>query len=160
MRKRALTLLWLATATVFAAVASKPDKHIISYSTDEGTLVFIKPRKLQALEYDITLNSTNDSVAVTYTLRTPTTALSTDSTTVNDSLRFANERIYVEPDSKGWRYRLKFRMSANEFANTFCQPHALSLTVGGLRFANSIKAQSRESAICLTAQTISRLNKK
>lgn len=159
MQKRTATLIWLATATFIVAVAAKPEKQIISYSACDGTLVFIKPRKIKGIEYDITLNSTNDSVAVTFTLHAGSTTQQTDSTTVNDSLRFANERIYVEPESKGWRYRLRFRMSAEEFGNTFCKPGILSLTIGDSRFANSEKAQRKEAEICLMAKTLMELNK-
>lgn len=170
MLKQALILISVAISANFNIVkAAAPDKQIISRTTGEGTLVFIKPQKMSPLKgskinkpitYDITLNSNIDSATITYTFHHSNPAAVIDSTTINNSSSFANELIYAEPEAKGWIYRLRFKIPIVEFKQTFCAPTQLSLTVSNQQFANPAKKQQQNSKICQTAIMIAELNKK
>ena len=132
-------------------------------------LVFVKPRKMakttnssdaKPLEYDITLCSQTDSVAVTYTLITKNTYLQLDSTVINETIHEPNERLYIEPKGKNWVYRLRFKLAQDDFLQTFCGTAQLELRVDDYRFTIPQSKQPKEAEICRTALTLIEMNKK
>lgn len=152
-----------------AASPASPEKQMVSHSAGDDTIVFVKPRKMptadkaassKPITYDVTLSTQTDSVSVTYTLTTKVPTLNTDSTGVNGLRSFANERIYVEPKSKEWVYRLRFKMPSETFRETFCNTDSLELKTGNCTFLLSPKKQTKEAEINRMALKIIELNKK
>lgn len=145
------------------------NKHFVSHSSGEGMVVFIKPRKMakapssaavKPLIYDITLNTLSDTVAVTYTLIARSPSLQIDSTALNNSLKYPNERIFIEPKSNKWIYRLRFKMSEEDFKNSFCDNSALELKVDNCAFIIPEAKKPKEADIFKTTLTLINLNKK
>lgn len=169
MKKLLFALLALLAALTAAAI--NPDKHLVYHSSGDHTIVFVKPRKMskapgcpavKPLTYDITMNTMNDSVLVTFTLTTREPAQTSDSTTVNNRFTFANSRRnYIEPKGKNWENRLGFYMSQSQFSQTFCNPDSgLTLNIDGNKFEISPKNRKKDAEICRTALQIIELNRK
>ncbi|MDE6145925.1 MAG: hypothetical protein K2F96_06575 [Muribaculaceae bacterium] len=164
-----ITAVAVMVLTVLAATAASPDKQIVFHSAGDGMLVFVKPRKMaktatssasKPLDYDITLSTQSDTVSVTFTLVSKSASLHIDSTSVNSSLRYVNERLYVEPKSKNWIYRLRFKMPQDDFEATFCGDNPLELSVDNCGFQIPKKKQPKEAEICRTAVNIIEMNRK
>lgn len=119
--------------------AAKPEKEIMTHSTGEGTVAFIKPRKVdrmkgsaaaKSMEFDVTLSTLSDSVSIAATIVCPQ-VLEPDSVRCNGSEAFALERIYCEPKSGKWVNRLRFYLSREQFADLFCSPEPIVFDWGG-----------------------------
>ncbi|MDE6534435.1 MAG: hypothetical protein K2K82_00315 [Muribaculaceae bacterium] len=156
-------------ALSIAATPANPEKQMVSHSVGDDMVIFVKPRKMptanktsssKPITYDVTLSTQTDSVSVTYTLITKAPTLSADSTGVNGLRSFANERIYVEPKSKEWVYRLRFKMPAETFRETFCSTDSMELKTGNCTFLLPPKKQTKEAEINRMALKIIELNKK
>lgn len=166
--------LHAAFAAIFLAVgiggsAASPEKQIMSHSAGDDMIVFVKPRTIptankqtsaKPITYDLTLSTQSDSVAVTYTLIAPNSALHADSTIINGSSAYPNERIFVEPKSKNWTYRLRFKMPYSAFSQDFCGENELRVQTGDCLFTLPAKKQAKEAEINRAALKIIELNKK
>lgn len=115
---------------------------------------------VKPLLYDITLNTLSDTITVTYTLIAKSPSLQIDSTAINNSMKFPNERIFIEPKSNKWIYRLRFNMSDEDFKNSFCDNSALELNVDNCSFIIPEAKKPKEADIFKTTLTLISLNKK
>lgn len=167
--KRLISAVIVGIVAIFNISAGSPDKQMVFHTAGDDMLVFVKPRKMaktaesaavKPLEYDITLSTQTDSVTVTYTLVTKTSTLQTDSTVINGLIHIPNERIYVEPKSKNWIYRLRFKMAGKDFQQTFCGDAPVELSIDNYRFMIPQSKQPKEAEICRTAVTLIEINKK
>lgn len=160
------TLLLLSSSAIM--FAENPSKEIITYAFDEGTVAFIKPQKMppaansparKPLVYDITMNTLSDSVSVTCTVISVAEPIENCSATVCDSLTYAVERIYVEPEKKAWTHRLRFKMPVGDFSGTFARAGKLTIAFGPYSFELNGKKQKGRSEICRAAMQIIELNR-
>lgn len=156
-------------AVSLSALSANPGKLMVSHSVGEDMLVFIKPRKMATadkegsanpISYDITLSTQTDTIAITYTLTARNASLQADSTFINNSGGFPNERLYAEPKSRNWIYRLRFKMPSEAFRQTFCSDHDLELKTGNCIFRLPAKKQTKAAEINRTALQMIELNKK
>jgi len=160
-----LLLLFLSAQIIYAG---NPAKEIITYAFDEGTVAFVKPQKMppaanssarKPLVYDITMNTVSDSVSVTCTVISVDGPLAECPATVCDSLTYAVERIYVEPEKKAWTNRLRFKLPMADFSNTFARDGRLTVAFGAYVFELNAKTQKNRSEICRAALQIIELNR-
>lgn len=169
MIKKIISGILIGLITAFAVEAGNPDKQMVFHTAGDDMLVFIKPRKMEIsadcpaikpLQYDITLSTQTDSVAITCTIVTKNANLQTDSTLVNGYLKIPNERLYIEPKGKNWIYRLRYKMANEDFKQAFCNSPKVELCFDKCKFIIPAKKQPAESEICRTALTLIEKNKK
>lgn len=98
-------------------------KHYISKAQVEGTIYHFLPVSLyadtngEALTYDLTYTTWNDSITMNFTYVTPDPMLI-------DSIRYVSgetgvegrvEKLYVEPTTKKWKHRYSLKCRADDF---------------------------------------------
>lgn len=151
------------------AAAADSDKQFVFHSNGADMLVFIKPRKIPAtkkglktkpLSYDITISTQIDSITVAYTLISPSSSMPTDSIFINNTYSYANEKIYIEPKSKNWEYRLRCKLPIEDFRKTFCCDQTMNINIGDYEFLLPNSKQQKEAEINRKALQMIELNKK
>lgn len=144
MSKRKIA--WLLPGVLFmlvplCAAALRPMKHMEVMVRPDGAVVFVKPRSMlcvqggkKAMEYDVTMSTLADSAFFTCTVMT-------DAPAGIDSVAFRSgsgagvtlpaERIYAEPKSDRWVYRLRCALDSAAFADFSSSAEAPCVEAGG-----------------------------
>lgn len=128
-RNLLLTFLLLAVGT--APLCAETGSPYRTYTSGQQTVFFILPRTLKRVQpsravsdytYDVTCNTTNDSISVTGTIETAS-ALPNDSVSIhfpNGTIRhYPTERLYADLHGHNTRYRICFYIPAHEFRRIY-----------------------------------------
>lgn len=138
-----LTLLSLLMAFMSMAYAQSADGRYTSRMTQDGTLIFINPKKINKLhnirhfDYDMTLLSWTDSTTINFTFETDIMQLPEDFTIVSGEDVFTCKNyspLFIDIKKKHYEIRITSKFPNNEISKIFEseKPPIFSFTQKGI----------------------------